>query len=182
MGLDMSLMKKHYVSDYLDGKSGARQSLKISGHPVADTVDPSKVVYIVEDVIYWRKANAIHQWFVDNVQNGNDDCGTYWVSIEKLEELRDLCKRVMDASELVDGEIVNGYTFKDGEKVPNMETGKYIKDPTVAKELLPTTEGFFFGSTDYDQWYYEDIANTYKELSKTIANAGSADFEYSSSW
>ena len=29
-----------------------------------------------EEVGYWRKANAIHGWFVRNVQNGKDDCGT----------------------------------------------------------------------------------------------------------
>ena len=27
----------------------------------------------------------------------------------------------------------------------------------LAEELLPTTSGFFFGSTDYDEWYYRDV-------------------------
>lgn len=26
-------------------------------------------------------------------------------------------------------------------------------------ELLPTTSGFFFGSTDYDKYYYRDVEN-----------------------
>ena len=29
---------------------------------------------------YWRKANQIHKWFVDNVQGGIDDCRPYPVS------------------------------------------------------------------------------------------------------
>ena len=36
---------------------------------------------------YWRKANQIHAWFVDNVQQGEDNCGEYYVSHEKLKEL-----------------------------------------------------------------------------------------------
>ena len=47
---------------------------------------------------YWRKANAIHGWFVQNVQNGNDDCGTYYVSREQLLELQKLCRGVLDGS------------------------------------------------------------------------------------
>jgi hypothetical protein len=46
---------------------------------------------------YWRKANAIHKWFIDNVQNGEDNCGRYYVDREKLRELIDLCRKVMES-------------------------------------------------------------------------------------
>lgn len=49
-----------------------------------------------EKVGYWRKANAIHRWFVENVQDGVDDCRSYNVSREQLEELLWLCKNVRD--------------------------------------------------------------------------------------
>jgi hypothetical protein len=42
---------------------------------------------------YWRKANAIHGWFVDNVQDGKDDCKEYYVTKEELQALRELCQR-----------------------------------------------------------------------------------------
>ena len=35
----------------------------------------------------------------------------------------------------------------------------YAKDEETSKELLPTQSGFFFGSTDYDDWYYGDVAD-----------------------
>ena len=35
---------------------------------------------------------------------------------------------------------------------------KVLEDHTLAKELLPTQEGFFFGNTDYNSAYYEDVA------------------------
>lgn len=48
---------------------------------------------------YWRKANQIHKWFVDNVQNGEDDCGDYYVSHEKLKELRETCRKAYFAKD-----------------------------------------------------------------------------------
>ena len=44
------------------------------------------------EVAYWRKANAIHGWFVDNIQDGVDDQNEYYVSKEKLEELLPVCE------------------------------------------------------------------------------------------
>lgn len=54
-------------------------------------IDLKKVNCIRESVGYWRKANQIHKWFVDNVQDGNDDCKSYYVSTEDLEKLLNIC-------------------------------------------------------------------------------------------
>jgi hypothetical protein len=51
------------------------------------------------EAMYWRKANAIHRWFVDNIQDGVDNCAEYYVDIKYLTELRDLCKRVLEDPE-----------------------------------------------------------------------------------
>ena len=64
-------------------------------------------VGIVENVGYWRKANAIHKWFVDNVQDGIDDCDYHnEVTKEILEDLLDTCEKVIANSKLIDGKIV----------------------------------------------------------------------------
>lgn len=118
--------------------------------------------------IQWRKANAIHKWFVDNVQGGNDDCGMYEVSVDDLVKLHDACKEVLESTELVDAEIENGKVLEGGRWVPNMMQGQKLADPTVAKELLPTAEGFFFGSTAYDQWYWWDIQYTERKLAELL--------------
>jgi hypothetical protein len=61
---------------------------------------------IIEQVGYWRKANQIHNWFVENIQDGIDDCDYHReVTEEDLEELLDVCKRVLDSCEFVDGNI-----------------------------------------------------------------------------
>lgn len=32
-----------------------------------------------------------------------------------------------------------------------------LTDHTLAETLLPTCSGFFFGSTEYDEYYFEDV-------------------------
>lgn len=136
------------------------------------------------EVGYWRKANAIHKWFVDNVQNEVDDCGRYEVSKEQLEELLDICIQVRDGSKLVKGLIQNGSKYKNGDWFPCMEEGEYIENPEIAENLLPTQDGFFFGSTNYDEYYLNDIIDTIDILTNVLENT---DFDremivYSSSW
>lgn len=121
-------------------------------------------------ILSWRKANAIHNWFVENVQGGNDDCGIYEVDIERLAQLHDTCKEVLESTKLVDAEIENGKIYENGKWVPNMEPGQKLEDPTKAKELLPTQSGFFFGSTDYDKWYWRDLEYTMDKLEVIMKN------------
>lgn len=173
MGLDMYLDKKCYIGH------DKRPSLKIAG--IETPVDGKRVQYILEEVGYWRKANAVHQWFVNNIQDGIDDCRSYYVSAEQLQALLDTVNKVLEASELVEGKVANGQTFKDGKFVPILEDGKYIKDSTVAEELLPATEGFFFGSTDYDQYYYQDLVNTKQILEEALKDPA-GEYEYTASW
>lgn len=42
-------------------------------------------------------------------------------------------------------------------------------DHTLAPDLLPTQEGFLFGPTDYDDYYFEDIKNTVAMIEPVLA-------------
>lgn len=103
------------------------------------------------NVAYWRKANQIHNWFVTNVQDGEDNCGEYYVSQDNLRELLATCRAVYSE-----------------------------KDPS---ELMPQG-GFFFGSTDIDEWYWADIKNTIDQLDGIInlSEFENLSFYYQSSW
>ena len=107
------------------------------------------------EVMYWRKVNAVHEWFVREVQGGEDDCKSYYVSRDKLAELLETCKKVADK-----------------------------QDQTVSEELLPSASGFFFGSTDYDEYYYEGLLWTVEGLEKILKNPAydGMDFYYQASW
>ena len=150
-----------------------------------DTEHKYGYVTIHEQVGYWRKANAIHNWFVDHVQDGEDDCCYHQeVTKEIIEELLDTCVNVLNNTIMVLGTVKNGKTMENGEWKDNIELGKVIVDTSVAEDLLPTTSGFFFGSTDYDEYYMDDIKHTIDVCQKVLETT---DFEkemvyYVSSW
>ena len=125
---------------------------------------------IMDEVGYWRKANQIHAWFVDHVQDGEDDCDYHHeVTKEILEELRDTCIEVLSESVMVVGQVKNGSSCTNGKWVDNYEPGKVIINPEVAKALLPTQSGFFFGGTDYDEYYVEDLKYTIDMINRVLA-------------
>ena len=41
-----------------------------------------------------------------------------------------------------------------------------LKDNSLAQELLPTKSGFFFGDTDYDDWYFHDVKDCLRQMKK----------------
>ena len=84
------------------------------------------------EVCYWREANQIRQWFVDNCDYPADgNCEKVEVTKENLEKLMDTCREVLDNHDL-------------------------------AEELLPCSSSFFFGSQEYDEWYFVDLIDTYE--------------------
>ena len=119
-----------------------------------DTLVDEESIYgadVSVNVAYWRKVNSVHNWFVVNVQRGEDDCGEYYVSREKLKELLATAREV--------------YSTKDPSK------------------LMPQ-EGFFFGGTDIDEWYWVDLINTAEQTRMLIDRPDFKDlsFYYQSSW
>ena len=56
---------------------------------------------------------------------------------------------------------------------------KVVKNHDLAPELLPPREGFFFGSTEYDEYYFEDLQDTIEQLKNVNADEF---YQYQSSW
>jgi len=151
MGLDMYLYKRRFI--WHDEQS----MLMVAGIP---GIDSSKIKEIKQEELYWRKANAIHRWFVLNVQDGKDDCGTYLVALSDLQALFKLVQEVLDAG-----------------------IGTENANIKVAEQLLPAQQGFFFGDTEYDSYYREQLEYTAKNLKELIDNHDSKfEYEYHSSW
>lgn len=160
MGLDMYLHKKTYIGAKWEHRNvKGTVYLTMGGKELPIRLE--RISTIDEEVGYWRKANHIHKWFVENVQDGKDDCGEYCVSVEQLKKLLDDCKAVLEKKD------------KRGAK-------------KTAKEVLPTQEGFFFGSTDYDEGYWQDIQDTIEILevviNEELQGRTGGDYYYHSSW
>lgn len=154
MGLDMYLSAKRYMSKYFDPADSQKieQINEIFGIEGIEDGDYG-AQEVSFRVAYWRKANAIHKWFVDNVQKGVDECQESYVNREDMEKLVAVCREV-------------------------------LADMTKAPELLPSANGFFFGGTDYDEWYKQDLEHTIERLEKILKDPAlnKCDFYYQSSW
>lgn len=92
MGLDMFLFKDIYVGGNYE-HNNVTGSINLSANGRKIEVNLSRLSSIREEVFYWRKANAIHSWFVENLQDGVDNCGTYYISRNKLQSL---CEEIWD--------------------------------------------------------------------------------------
>ena len=93
MGLDMYLNKKHYIGAKWEHRGvDGNITITVKGKPINIIFD--RIQYIEEEIICWRKANAIHKWFVDNCQNGIDECQGSYVDYEQLKKLLSLVKRI----------------------------------------------------------------------------------------
>ena len=183
MGLDMYLEASYSTrafqrptdQDYADMREGKEVKVKRSieledaiaaiGFEDAPIDHAYNYFQYVFPIITWRKANAIHKFFVDNCQEGNDNCQRHYVSESDLERLLEIINEILE-----------------------------IKTPVAremkAEELLPTDiEGCFFGSKEYDDWYYKDLEDTKKVLDKLFKYQATAEtgkcfdsFYYQSSW
>ncbi len=115
--------------------------------------DKNNIDKKIIEIGYWRKANAIHKWFVDNIQDGNDDCKNYKIDIDNISKLKETCEQVKN-------------------------------NTARAYELLPTQEGFFFGSTEYDGYYFENIGLTIEICDRVLNEFKDNNYEltYTSWW
>ena len=108
----------------------------------------------------------------------------YELDREDLENLLATVNEVLESCKLVDGKVYTGTRFTDKGPEEMYEDGKVIKDPSVAHKLLPVCYGFFFGNTEYDEWYYKKLESTKEQLEKILVET---DFDnwivyYTSSW
>ena len=96
-----------------------------------------------EEVGYWRKANHIHKWFVDNIQKGNDNCRRYLVPKSKLKGLLLLCEMVCKDPKLAkkylpnrDGFFFGGVAYDEYYFSATEETRDIIKKALKSKDLI----------------------------------------------
>lgn len=146
----MYLTARRYVSEFSD------KELSTNLNKVAEGVRKGyEIQFITVEAMYWRKANAIHQWFVNNVQNGVDDCQNYPVTSKQLRKLISTIEDVLE-------------------------------NQVNPAEVLPSSTGFFFASSEYNERYFDDLKRTRQGLINLLDDLGDGDwiwqYFYQSSW
>lgn len=153
MGLDMYLSAKRYLWSDKDKEiaKDINDAVGVECDPENRFIGSSMMVKeVIIDAMYWRKANAIHGWFVKNCQGGKDECQETYVDRAKLNDLLSYCRQALE---------------------------------TKDAEILSPVGGFFFGSTEIDEYYWNDIEQTVIGLEKALTlPENQYEFYYQASW
>lgn len=149
----MYLTKRHYVKNWDYQKPEEKHYVTVKkNNKIRKDINRNKISYVIEEVMYWRKANAIHRWFVDNIQEGDDNCQESYFEKDQLKILLETINKVLENNKL-------------------------------AEELLPVQEGFFFGDTEYNEYYFQDLKDTKEMIEKELSIQNSnAEYYYRASW
>lgn len=107
------------------------------------------------ELMYWRKANQIRRWFVDHLNDfdPSDNLGKYDVSREVLQDLID------DIDYVLEDESIER-----------------------AEEVMPTGSGFFFGNTEYDEYYFDSLRYTREQIQEILDTTSEEDEIYYTEW
>jgi len=149
MGLDMYLNRRIYVENWDDNP--IEEHIEVTLKKGGKKVKLNNPTYIIDQLMYWRKANSIHKWFVDNCGGGEDNCEEIYVGKDSLRKLKEVIEKV-------------------------------LSDHNKANELLPTSSGFFFGGTEYDEWYFKDLSETLEVINEVLDDDIKGSITYQASW
>lgn len=183
MGLDMYINRK--VRRYR--KDDGTYTFNLDGYE-SDRFGCGNGECVETEVAYWRKANAIHKWFVDNAQDGEDECQETEIDIGVIREIRDLClsilkdmkgkvlrvpKKDVKSFKEIYGQkdgfkqriVIDPDNFSSFEKVTDYHV---VSDTSICRDRLPTESGFFFGSVKYNGTYFWYLAKTIEMMNCII--------------
>ena len=164
MGLDMYFyarkttyksFSKWYKPDRAD-ETNYPEDLKTFSDYIYDRNFKSAETEIRYQIGYFRKFNALHSYIVKTFANGVDDCQDIILYKEDVEQIKKVLDEVLNAHQQVE----------------------------KAKELLPTQSGFFFGGTDYDEFYFEDVKDAANLMQSFLGNFDFDKYQlvYQASW
>jgi hypothetical protein len=203
MGLDMYLYAEKYIPSYdyevIEGEFTRKRSaiydstINGAGMETLPTAEYGSAT-VAKCVGYWRKANAIHGWFVRELANGVDNCERIRVTRDDLKRLRDLCVNELSnramAKPIQEADYSMELSDSEGLDVVaklmeafKKETAK-ATDTQVIDDPLAPTAGFFFGSTEKDEWYYQALEYTTDTINSLLANDSDEQltYYYEASW
>jgi len=153
MGLDMYLYRREYISGW-------------------DWNDNPKEMKLYSDILEYTGAKRC----AGSPHAQVEVCVAYWRKANAVHKWfcdldggRDECQSI--------------YVTK-GNLIELRDLAKSVTEqPAMAGDVLPTQQGFFFGSYDYDDWYMEDMKNTVEQIDNILAASNEySDFIYRASW
>jgi len=191
MGLDMYLNATRSFSGYdyegPERKKEFKQLMNsVGSQHWADRQSPYATVTFT--VGYWRKMNAVHGWFARNCGDEDNDVSMY-VSKDHLNKLKHDCAvellKMPSKVPVSIGTAVSIETDNPFEAIKDLivaETHSAEFNDSNDNDPLRPTAGFFFGSTEKDDWYYDGLKETINIVDKALSLPDEWRFRYEASY
>lgn len=157
MGLDMYLYVEEYVSrkDWQVDRDKDNQAFKdiVSALQLGDIVEEDSWTGLTVQI-------PVGYWRKANAIHG-------WI-VSEFANGEDNCQQI--------------YIPRQGMEDLRKICADVLANPSKALEVLPPQAGFFFGSTNVDEWYLQDLKYTYELLTRLLSNEKIDSFIYQASW
>jgi len=166
--IDLFIDYARKIKNVLDDKSKEKI---ITMHNICNEIEKleEKIEAIETESIYWRKANQIHNWFYRNIAFKYDDVQSEIFNGEVLVKLKNDIEKVLN--------LLSSEYNLDSKNICISENDSIYKK---IMEIMPPVSGFFFGSTDIDRYYIEDLKYTLDELNKLDPKKTESFYYYAS--
>jgi len=167
MGLDMYLSARKYVSqvDYTRDEQGQMQRVELP---------------LYKEVL---------KFFPDGAGQYADSSGAYVeLTIGYWRKANHIHKWFVDHTQGGKDECETSYVSKEQLQDLRVLCQMVLDEPSKASELLPSESGFFFGNTEYDEWYMGATEHTIKVLDNALRimeeepDKWGLDISYRASW
>ena len=154
-----------------------------SNKEILDEVKSLKKMFYPHEDVYFRKANFVYRFFHPYLVD--EAC---IVTKDMVNDLLERCDEIIEAAKeegLIDenGEIDEKYFYcrnfydlsteeqnAERNRVHAVNQAMPHEWAETAESLLPTQSGFFFGSTEYDVYYLQDILSCKQQFEKLLAD------------
>ena len=140
----MYLYKRMYTKNWNHTVKRKEVTVKVDGEEVKGFDNPS---YVIQQVGYWRKFNALHGFIVDNFAEGNDNCQEIWLDYG---DVKKILRALKDEENQL--EPTKGFFFGSQEKDEWYDTD--VKNAIeVFESLLEEMESEF--GREYLDYFYQ---------------------------
>jgi len=154
-----------------------------SDQELLDIIKKLKKQFYPHEDVYFRKANFVYRFFQPYLVN--EEC---IVTKDMVHELLAKVDKIITAAQTdgvitpegnVDERFFCGKGFydlpEDKKQIERERVEKEHKEmprdwAMLAQDELPTCDGFFFGSTEYDVWYLSDIISCKEQFTKLLSD------------
>lgn len=167
MGLDMYLSARKYIAQ----------------------VDYTRTPDGQMDRVYLPEFKEILKLFPAGAGDYSDHCGAnVELTIGYWRKANHIHKWFVDKTQKGIDECKESYVSKEQLQDLRVLCQMVLDEPDKAQELLPSESGFFFGSTEYDEWYMGATEHTIKVIDNALRimeaepDKWGLDIVYRASW